>query len=69
MYTITQKDASTSNTMVTGIIPISSIFAYILFDTSASHSIVSPSSISKLSLIVKPLGVELLIDTLLEVKW
>ena len=45
------------------IIPISSIFAYTLFNTGASHSFVSPSFVLKLSIIIEPLDVELLIDT------
>ena len=51
------------NTMVTGTIPISSIFVYTLFDTSASHSYLSPPFVSKLGVIIEPLDVELLIDT------
>ena len=43
--------------------PISSIFACALFDTSASHSFVSPSFASQLGIIIEPLDVELLIDT------
>ena len=63
VYVFTQKDAQTSNIVVTGTIPISSIFAYTLFDTGASHSFVSPSFASQLGIIIEPWDVKLLIDT------
>ena len=63
VYTLTQKDAHTSNIVVIDIIPIFSIFAYTLFYIGASHSFVSHSFVSKFSVIVELLDVELPIDT------
>ncbi|XP_030936189.1 uncharacterized protein LOC115961332 [Quercus lobata] len=41
VYALTQHDANTSNAMVTGIIPISTTYAYALFDPGAIHSFIS----------------------------
>ena len=56
VYALTQKEAQTSNTVVTGIIPIFSVFAYTLFDIGASHSFVSPSFALQLGIIIEPSG-------------
>ena len=41
MYALTQQDAEASNIVVLGIQSIAQVYAYMLFDTGASHSIIS----------------------------
>ena len=41
VYVLTQQDANISNAVVTGIIPISTTYAYALFDPGATHSFIS----------------------------
>uniref|UniRef100_A0A2N9IJJ1 CCHC-type domain-containing protein n=1 Tax=Fagus sylvatica TaxID=28930 RepID=A0A2N9IJJ1_FAGSY len=41
VYALTQQDANTSNAMITGIIQVSSAYAYVLFNPGATHSFVS----------------------------
>ncbi|OMO55593.1 reverse transcriptase [Corchorus capsularis] len=52
-----------SNTVVTGMVLVSSVYALTLFDTGASHSFVSPAFVEKLGVIVEPLDFEFVIDT------
>ncbi len=39
IYALTQQDAQASNTVVSGTLPVASVYAYILFDSSAAHSL------------------------------
>ncbi|OMO58913.1 reverse transcriptase [Corchorus capsularis] len=63
VYSLTQQDAQASNTVVTGMVLVSSVYALTLFDTGASHLFVSPAFVEKLGVIVEPLDFEFVIDT------
>jgi hypothetical protein len=39
-YALIQQNANTSNAVITGIIQVSSTYAYVLFDPGATHSFV-----------------------------
>ncbi|XP_038984463.1 uncharacterized protein LOC120111479 [Phoenix dactylifera] len=39
IYALTQQDAQASNTVVSGTLPVASVYAYILFDSGATHSL------------------------------
>ncbi|XP_038983663.1 uncharacterized protein LOC120111173 [Phoenix dactylifera] len=40
VFALTQQDAQASNAVVTGTIPVSNIYAYVLFDPGATHSFI-----------------------------
>ena len=63
VYAITQQDANTSNVVVTGIIPVSTTYAYALFDPGATHSFISSNFAKKHNFKFKPMESELFVDT------
>ena len=48
IYALTQQDAQASNAMLTGIIPVSDIYASVLFDSDATHSFISTTFIRRM---------------------
>uniref|UniRef100_A0A2N9G313 RNA-directed DNA polymerase n=1 Tax=Fagus sylvatica TaxID=28930 RepID=A0A2N9G313_FAGSY len=63
VYALTQQDANASNAVITGIIQVSSAYAYVLFDPGATHSFVSVVFAKKHNLESLPLEIELCVDT------
>jgi hypothetical protein len=63
VYALTQQDANASNAVITGIIQVSSAYAYVLFDPGATHSFVSVVFAKKHNLESIPLEIELCVDT------
>ena len=47
MYALTQQDVQTSNTVVSGTVLVSSIYAHVLFDSGTTNSFVSMGFIEK----------------------
>ena len=63
VYAITQQDANTSNVVVKGIIPVSTTYAYALFDPDATHSFISSNFAKKHNFKFEPMESELFVDT------
>ena len=63
VYALTQQDANTSNAVVTGIIPISTTYAYALFDPDATHSFISSNFAKKHNFKFELMESELYVDT------
>ncbi|XP_077234715.1 uncharacterized protein LOC143876922 [Tasmannia lanceolata] len=63
VYALTEQDAMASNAVVTGTLPIASVYACVLFDSGASHSFISSRFVVKHGLVHEPLDVELCVDT------
>ncbi|XP_077225770.1 uncharacterized protein LOC143858961 [Tasmannia lanceolata] len=63
VYALTEQDAMASNAVVTGTLPVASVYACVLFDSGASHSFISSQFIVKHGLVHEPLDVELCVDT------
>ena len=55
--------ANTSNAVVTDIIPVSTIYAYALFDPGATHSFISSNFVKKHYFKFEPMESELCVDT------
>lgn len=62
-YALTQEDAHASHTVVSGIIPVSSIHAHVLFDSGATHSFVSADFVRKHGLVTEISDIELHVGT------
>jgi len=73
VFALTQQDAQASNTVVSGILPICSFEAKVLFDTGATHSFVSPYFAMRLdkqpTLLKSPISVCTPLDELILVKY
>uniref|UniRef100_A0A2N9HJN9 Retrotransposon gag domain-containing protein n=1 Tax=Fagus sylvatica TaxID=28930 RepID=A0A2N9HJN9_FAGSY len=63
VYALTQQDANASNAVITSIIQVSSVYAYVLFDPGATHSFVFVVFAKKHNLESVPLEIELCVDT------
>ncbi|XP_038982120.1 uncharacterized protein LOC120110623 [Phoenix dactylifera] len=63
VYALTQQDAQASNTVVTGTLLVSSTYAYVLFDSGATHSFISSSYVHKCDLHYSSLERKLCIST------
>ena len=73
MFTLTRQDAQASNAVVTGILPIDSQNARVLFDSGATHSFISsfsatmlgrdPSPLSEFLIVATPMGHSLLANS------
>ena len=61
MYHLTRQEAQTFNAAVTGTLSISGSSTYVLFDTSASHSFITPCLVERSGLELRQL------DKLLEI--
>ena len=51
IFTMTQQEANTSNTMVSGNLTIDCSDVYVLIDPGASHSFVAPRAVDRVGLI------------------
>ena len=60
---MTLQDAQASNDVVTGTILVSSKYAYVLFDSGASHSFVSTKFVKKHDMLIEPIDTDLCVDT------
>lgn len=73
VFALTQQDAQASNTVVSGILPVCSFEAKVLFDTGATHSFVSPYFAMRLdkqpTLLKSPISVSTPLDELILVKY
>jgi hypothetical protein len=73
VFALTQQDAQASNTVVSGILPVCSFKAKVLFDTGATHSFVSPYFAMRLdkqpTLLKSPISVSTPLDELILVKY
>lgn len=63
VFAMTQQDADATNTVVSGILPINSINAYVLFDFGSSHCFVSKRFVKSLNLIPEKLDEPLFVST------
>ncbi|XP_050240799.1 uncharacterized protein LOC126689609 [Quercus robur] len=63
VYTLTQQDANTSNVVVTSIIPVSTTYAYALFDPGATHSFISNNFAKKHNFKFEHMESKLCVDT------
>ncbi|XP_038978966.1 uncharacterized protein LOC120109276 [Phoenix dactylifera] len=64
IYALTQQDAQASNTVVSGTLPVASIYAHTLFDSSATHFFVSSTFVQKHDLPYVQLEYDLHVSTL-----
>ena len=64
VYSLTQHDANNSNAMVTGIIPVSTTYAYALFDPGATHSFISTNFAKKHNFKFEPMESKSCVDAL-----
>ena len=63
VYSLTQQDANTSNAVVTGITPVSTTYAYALFDPGATHSFISTNFAKKHNFKFEPMESKSCVDT------
>ena len=63
VYAITQQDAETSHTAVTGTLSVEGIVAHVLFDTGSTHSFLSPGMAERLGVEPRRLEVSLLVTS------
>ena len=63
VYALTQQDANTSNVVVTGIIPVSTTYAYALFDPGATHAFIFTNFAKKYNFKIEPMESKLCVDT------
>ncbi|XP_019164273.1 PREDICTED: uncharacterized protein LOC109160430 [Ipomoea nil] len=63
VFAMTQQDADVADNVVSGILPINSINAYVLFDSGSSHCFVSKRFVKSLNLITEKLDEPLIVST------
>nr|GME09974.1 reverse transcriptase [Ipomoea batatas]GME11970.1 reverse transcriptase [Ipomoea batatas] len=63
VFAMTQQDADVANNVVSGILPMNSINAYVLFDSGSSHCFVSKRFVKSLNLITEKLDEPLFVST------
>lgn len=66
MFALTQQNASTSDQVAIGTIPVDSINAHVLFDYDSSYSFASPKFITSLNSISEELNKPLYVATYLK---
>nr|GLL29994.1 uncharacterized protein LOC109160430 [Ipomoea trifida] len=63
VFAMTQQDADVANDVVSGILPMNSINAYVLFDSGSSHCFVSKRFVKSLNLKTEKLDEPLFVNT------
>ncbi|XP_043714622.1 uncharacterized protein LOC122662980 [Telopea speciosissima] len=63
VFTMTKKDAEASPSVVAGVLKISGIPAYVLFDSGSTHSFVLSTFATKLNVVPKVLNYQLCVPT------
>nr|GMC73664.1 LRR receptor-like serine/threonine-protein kinase FLS2 [Ipomoea batatas] len=63
VFAMTQQDADVANNVVSGILPMNSINAYVLFDSGSSHCFVSKRFVKSLNLKTEKLDEPLFVST------
>ena len=63
MFILNQQEANANDQVVTGIIPVNSIYARVLFDSGSSHSFISLKFATSLNCVSEKLNEPLYVST------